>query len=371
MANKNLSKAKNAKNDEFYTQYSDIETEVMAYLDYDKDVFRDKTILLPCDDPEWSNFTKFFAERFDEFGIKKLISTSYARNKKQVWVQPSLFEEEAPIYNKTKSQENGRIFILDRDSNNDGKINFDDLKWDYLSGDGDFRSEEVRKLRDEADLIITNPPFSLFREFVAWIFEKPCKKFLIIGNKNAITYKEIFPLIKNNKLWCGVTPMSKDLLFDIPKTYSEELLKNNKAGSSYRLINGTVKGRSQSIWFTNIEHGRRHTQQNLMTMQDNIQFSKHKEIKDIGYKKYDNYDAIEVPFTDSIPKDYTGAMGVPITFLDKYCPEQFEIVGWSRHNEYDMDGGFWLGGKNDATINGKDVYRRILIRKRDSETSSK
>lgn len=392
MANKNLSKAKNAKNDEFYTQYSDIETEVMAYLDYDKDVFRDKTILLPCDDPEWSNFTKFFAERFDEFGIKKLISTSYARNKKQVWVQPSLFEEEAPIYDKTKSQENGRIFILDRDSNNDGKINFDDLKWDYLSGDGDFRSEEVRKLRDEADLIITNPPFSLFREFVAWIFEdtdngivkhvrneKDChaelvsaspKKFLIIGNVNAITYKEVFSLIKKNKMWIGPSIHSGDRKFGVPNDYPLKAATCGIDENGQRFIN--VKG---VRWFTNLEHGRRHEPLSLMTTQDNIQFSKHKEIKDIGYKKYDNYDAIEVPFTDSIPDDYDKVMGVPITFLDKYCPEQFEIVGLCASAGYDPK---IVGIKKDETfkdsrplINGKNTYARVYIRKRDSETSSK
>ena len=201
MANRNLQNAKAAKNDEFYTQYADIEKEMNAYLDYNPDVFRGKTILCPCDDPEWSNFTKYFAQNFDRFGLKKLISTSYAYNSKNPkpdfdW-QPTLFEFEDEKYNAEKSPKNGKIFTLtDKD---EPPRNIDKLDWNYLGGDGDFRSDEVRKLRDEADVIVTNPPFSLFREFVAWIFEAN-KSFAVIGNMNAITYKEIFPLIKENKM---------------------------------------------------------------------------------------------------------------------------------------------------------------------------
>ena len=199
MANANLKNAKKQKNDEFYTQYQDIQKEVNAYLEYDKDVFRGKTILLPCDDPEWSNFTKFFAQNFENFGIKKLISTSFAVESKNVDIEyePTLFESIDPRFDKSKTRCKGKIFTLSQDENQDGKINIDDLKWNYLDGDGDFRSDEVKNLRDQADLIITNPPFSLFREFVGWIMEAN-KKFLIIGNMNAITYKEIFPLIKEN-----------------------------------------------------------------------------------------------------------------------------------------------------------------------------
>jgi hypothetical protein len=175
VANVNLGKAKSAKNDEFYTQWDDIEKEIMAYLDFNPDVFRGKTVLCPCDDPEWSNFTKFFALRFKEFGLKKLISTSYAVESKlhKEGYQLTMFEKDNPKFDKTKTRTNGKIFILDgEDVNADGKINIEDLKWDYMEGDGDFRSDEVIKLRDEADIIITNPPFSLFREFLAGLIKK-------------------------------------------------------------------------------------------------------------------------------------------------------------------------------------------------------
>ncbi len=202
MANANLTNAKKAKNDEFYTQYQDIEKEMNAYLDYNPDVFRGKTILLPCDDPEWSNFTKFFAQNFERFGIRKLISTSYAKNSKgyKEPLQLSLLEVNSPKYDKSKTDSRGKIYTLTTDRTGDGKVNFEDFDWEYLEGDGDFRSEEIRKLRDEVDIIITNPPFSLFREFLAWIVEAN-KKFAIIGNMNAITYKELFPLIKEDKIW--------------------------------------------------------------------------------------------------------------------------------------------------------------------------
>ncbi len=171
MANKNLSNAKNAKKDEFYTQYADIQKEMNAYLDYNADVFRGKTILLPCDDPEWSNFTKFFAQNFERFGLKKLISTSFASDSKKYKdrYQPSLFETEAPQYNADKTRTHGKIFVLEHDLTGDGKIDVNDLEWKYLEDDGDFRSKEVTDLRDEADIIITNPPFSLFRVFLKWV----------------------------------------------------------------------------------------------------------------------------------------------------------------------------------------------------------
>ena len=199
-----LTAAKDAKNDEFYTQFHDIQKEINAYIEFNPEVFKDKTILLPCDDPEWSNFTKFFAQNFEKFGIKKLISTSYAADSKpkNIPYQLTLFETESEEYDETITRSNGKIFTLTRDKNNSGKIDIDDLEWHYLKGDGDFRSQEVTKLRDEADFIITNPPFSLFREFLAWIMEAN-KQFLIIGNINCITYKEVFPLIKDNKAWLG------------------------------------------------------------------------------------------------------------------------------------------------------------------------
>ena len=289
MANANLKNAKKQKNDEFYTQYQDIQKEVNAYLEYDKDVFRGKTILLPCDDPEWSNFTKFFAQNFENFGIKKLISTSFAVESKNMDIdyEPTLFESIDPRFDKSKTRCKGKIFTLSQDENQDGKINIDDLKWNYLEGNGDFRSDEVKKLRDQSDLIITNPPFSLFREFVAWIMESD-KKFLIIGNMNAITYKEIFPLIKENKMWLGYGFSSGNAYFGLPNNANTDY-----ATGVYDEKTNLVKFRNV-CWFSNLEHGRRHQPLSLMTMEDNIKFSKHKEVQGIGYQKYDNYDAIEI-----------------------------------------------------------------------------
>lgn len=356
MANSNLSKAKSAKNDEFYTQYADIQKEVNAYLEYNPDVFRGKTILLPCDDPEWSNFTKFFAQNFEEFGLKKLISTSYAPESKKIlsW-QPTLFETENPNYDADKSKTQGKIFVLDHDTNANGTIDIDDLEWSYLQGDGDFRSAEVKALRDEADIIITNPPFSLFREFIAWIMEAE-KMFCIIGNQNAITYKEVFPLIKENKLWIGATGNGSDMVFAVPEGTVVAESDRQKAARMGYVGNYTRLG--NSCWFTNLEHGRRHQPIQLMSMEDNLKFSKHKEIKEKGYQKYDNYDAIEVSFTDAIPSDYEGMMGVPISFLDKYCPEQFEIKGLDRYVEDNPHYG------HRFTLNEKETYARILIRKK-------
>lgn len=325
MANKKLSDAKIAKKDEFFTQLSDIQKEVNAYLEYNPNVFRDKTILLPCDDPEWSNFTRFFAQNFERFGIKKLISTSYAMESKSVQYpyQLSLFESSAPHFDSKKTRKHGKIFTLTQDKHKSRNIDIHDLEWKYLKGDGDFRSSEVCALRDEADIIITNPPFSLYRDFVAWLFEKE-KKFLIIGNKNSVTYKEIFPLIKENKMWSGRTEWSGGLWFEskIPTNVD-------------KVINGVNMKNVPSTWFTNLEHGRRHQPLSLMTMADNIKFSKHKTIRENGYPRYDNYHAIEVPYTDSIPCDYDGVMGVPITFLEKYNPEQFEILGATQRGCHD------------------------------------
>ena len=383
--NANLGAAKNAKNDEFYTQYADIQKEVNAYIEYNPDVFRGKTILLPCDDPEWSNFTKFFAQNFEFFGLKKLISTSYAIESKKYktdW-QPTLFETENPLYNVEKSRIKGKIFTLTHDTNANGRIDIDDLQWEYLEGDGDFRSAEVTALRDEADIIITNPPFSLFREFMAWVMEGK-KQFAVIGNKNSITYKEIFPLIKENKLWIGYTSTSLDILFTVPKEMEKDLITQNQ-GSAYKIIDGHIFARSASIWFTNIEHGRRHQPLQLMTMAENLKFNK--KLKDLTeYQHYDNYDAIEVPYTDAIPSDYEGKMGVPVSFLDKYNPDQFEIIGLTANSEtmdtpvqlgsafmkdYREQGGTGHFSDNmygvcyyDQEGNAKVPYGRIIIRKK-------
>ena len=328
MANDNLSSAKKAQNDEFYTQYLDIEKEMEAYLEFNSDVFRGKTILLPCDDPEWSNFTKFFAQKFAALGIKKLISTSYAANSKpsEIPYQPTLFETESPIFDEVKTKSNGKIFTLAKDTTGDGVINVNDLEWTYLKGDGDFRSDEIKRLRDEADIIITNPPFSLFREFLAWIIEAN-KEFVIIGNMNAITYKEVFPLIQNERLWLGVTRTGVgSMWFEV---------NDNAPEKSGQRIDGEKRFQTigNSAWFTNLDHGRRHKPLSLMSTKDNLKFSKH--IGAEGYQKYDNYEAIEVPRIDSIPSDYKGVMGVPITFLGKYNPDQFEILGATQRGCHD------------------------------------
>jgi Ca2+-binding EF-hand superfamily protein len=319
MANELLGKARKSKNDEFYTQYADIEKEMNAYVDYNADVFRGKRILLPCDDPEWSNFTKYFAQNFDNFGLKKLISTSYAPNSKpqELSYQPTLFELESADFDSEKTQANGKIFTLTNDKTGDGVIDVEDLEWAYLEGNGDFRSDEIKALRDEADIVITNPPFSLFKEFLAWIREAN-KDFVIVGNQNAITYKEVFPLFKENKIWLGKGFTRNMAHFYTP--YVPESKWIEQEGDHIVRVAGIQ-------WFTNLEHGRRHEPLPLMTEADNIKYSKHKEVREVGYKTYDNYDAIEVPFSDAIPSDYEGVMGVPITFLTKYSPEQFEILG--------------------------------------------
>ena len=380
MANKTLTKAKAAKNDEFYTQFYDIETEMEAYLDYNRDVFRGKTVLLPCDDPEWSNFTRYFAQNFEALGLKKLISTSFAPESKtyKCGYQLSLFETESPKFDKDKTKTHGKIFVLTEDTTGDGVINLDDLQWDYLNGDGDFRSEEVTKLRDEADIIVTNPPFSLFREFVAWIMEAN-KEFVIIGNQNAITYKEIFPLLMNNEIWLGNGFKGGNAFFRVVED-------RDYASGVYDKTTGLVKFRN-CCWFTNIDHGRRHQPLRLRTEAENIRFSKHKEIKGIGYQKYENYDAIEVNYCDAIPSDYDGIMGVYSTFFDKYCPEQFEIVGMCEnkdlyklktkiysteeckaayYNKFNKKGTYDLNASGVLLKDGilEKVFQRILIRKR-------
>lgn len=330
--NSALGAAKLAQNDEFYTQYSDIEAEMNAYVEFNPDVFRGKTILLPCDDPEWSNFTKYFAANFERFGLKKLISTSYAKGAGNQ--QLTLFEQESPLFDAAKRDAHGKLFTLTRDKDGSGRVDTDDIEFSrYLEGDGDFRSAEVKALRDEADIIITNPPFSLFREFLAWILEAE-KQFVVLGNMNAITYKEVFPHLKDNEIWLGYKSLNQDMYFDVPDERKEWLLENKKEGSAYKIIAGVVMGRlASACWFTNLDHGKRHELLLLDTMAHNLKFNKRlckKFERDFGvieYPHYDNYDAIEVPFTECIPSDYDGVMGVPITFMDKYNPEQFEIIG--------------------------------------------
>ena len=362
MANKNLSQAKSAKNDEFYTQWADIEREVQAYLEYDPDVFRGKTILCPCDDPYESNFFKYFALHFKEFKLKKLIATCYAGSP-IANVQLSLFPEENEENRTTRAPHKIEI-TKTPDLNKDGAVDLVDIELllasdrnhlTRLKGDGDFRSKEITKLRDEADIIITNPPFSLFREFLAWIVDAD-KQFLIIGNMNAITYKEVFPLIMENKMWLGATGFNEGMYFKVPGNFvyaNTYKFDRERDGEKVNRVPGVC-------WYTNLEHGRRHQPLSLMTMEKNLEFSKHKEIQGKKqYDKYDNYDAIEVPFTDAIPGDYEGVMGVPISFLDKYCPEQFEILGITKT---------WAGGakktySNQIQVNANGVQKQGMVSK--------
>ena len=375
VGNTNLSAAKTAKNDEFYTQYSDIEAEMNAYVEYNLDIFRDKTILLPCDNPEWSNFTKYFAANFKRFGLKKLISTSYAKSAGNK--QLTLFEQESPLYDASKHDTHGKVFMLTRDKDGSGRVDGDDIEFSgYLEGDGDFRSAEVTALRDEADIIITNPPFSLFREFLSWIMEAD-KRFVIIGSTNAITYKEVFPLLKDNRVWLGHNEggsrKGNSMFFVVPTGYDNQYVTADEHGK--RLMQTSAK------WFTNLDHGRRHQPLLLDTMEHNLKFNKKLKKKlerDYGkqeYPHYDNYDAIEVPFTECIPSDYDGVMGVPITFMDKYNPEQFEIVGsFNAHSETDVAFGYVDSRTALCISQGKEImwngpivhktplYKRIVIR---------
>ncbi|KMY77367.1 DNA methyltransferase [Leuconostoc mesenteroides subsp. mesenteroides] len=381
MANTNLSNAKRNKKDEFYTQWSDIEKEMNAYIDYDPDVFRNKTILLPADDPFESNFFKFFATKFNEYGLKKLIATSYAPSpivNTQLTLLPELVPEKE--IEKTRDKQITEAYKIELnevvDENGTGTVNIDDVITrllkekevidsggnssilSYLKGDdnpdgkntftaGDFRSREVTLLRDEADIIVTNPPFSLFRKFIAWVNPTE-KQFSIIGNMNAVTYREIFPLIKDNVIWYGPSISSGDREFMVPDSYPLN-------ASGYRIDNNgnrfiKVKG---VRWFTNIDHGKRHQPLSLMSMADNVKFNKRKKFQSVlingTYPIYDNYPAIEVPETMDIPNDYDGVMGVPITFLDKFSPDQFTIIGAG-------DGILY----RDFTPNGKGLSKRFV-----------
>ena len=264
-----------------------------------------------CDDPRVSNFFHYFSYNFERLGLKKLITACY-RNKQR------------DLFSHHDSEQ--AIWLEYEGSTKGGRVpEVEDIGIHEFRGDGDFRSTESVELLKQADIVVTNPPFSLFRQYVVKLVQYS-KKFLIIGNKNAITYKEIFPLIKDNRMWVGHTPMSTDLLFDLPDDLAWELKATKKKGSSYRMIDGVVKGRSQSIWFTNLDHKKRH--------EDLILYKRYAPEK---YPAYDNYDAINVDKTAEIPMDWDGAMGVPITFLDKHNPEQFEILGTSDNGIVDAE----------------------------------
>jgi hypothetical protein len=325
MANKDLSNAKKAKKDEFYTQITDIEKELKNY----KQHFKGKTVLCNCDDPRVSKFFYFFYASFHALGLKRLIATCYKN------LNPDLFsqnlDEQAVycIYDGTD-----RIDDVIRDYNTFIKQN----EWGILKGDGDFRSAECIELLKQADIVCTNPPFSLFREYVAQLIEYG-KKFIIIGNVNAVTYKEIFVLFKENKIWLGQSIHSGDREFGVPDNYPLDAagFRVGEDGKKYIRVKGVR-------WFTNLNHKKR-----------NEEIVLYKNYSPKEFPKYDNYDAIEVSETKDIPQDYDGVMGVPVTFLDKYNPEQFEIIG----NEYDLN-----IDKGRGYINGKRMYSRIFIKRK-------
>jgi len=340
MANSNLSNAKRAKNDEFYTQYSDIQKEIEAYLEFNPNVFRDKVVYCNCDDPFESNFFRYFVLNFNKLGLKQLITTSYKPSPVANTQLRLLGDDKTLTKAKGRPKVTANKFIINEvhDIDGDGEFNLKDVamqlkankhnEWAPLEGDGDFRSDECIALLKQSDIVVTNPPFSLFREYMKQLVA--CKKkFVIIGNMNAITYKEIFPLIKDNKLWLGPSITSGDREFQVPDDYPITAAgwRIDEKGNKFLRIKGVR-------WFTNLDHGRRHQPLSLMTMSENLRFNKKMAEKE-NYQKYDNYDAIEISFTDAIPSDYSGVMGVPITFLDKYSPEQFDILGATQRGCHD------------------------------------
>lgn len=330
MANQTLHSAKKQKKDEFYTQLSDIEKELKHY----KSHFNGKTVLCNCDDPRVSNFFKYFSYNFEYLGLKKLISTCY-KNQDADWF--SKHDVEKAIWLEYNGDKNGNRVP---DANEIGIREF--------NGDGDFRSDECIELLKQADIVVTNPPFSLFREYVAQLMEYG-KKFLIIGNKNAVTYKEVFKAIKENHLWLGVRNINDDMWLFLPD--DEEKYE--------KIVDGRKMKHIQACWFTNLDHRKRN--ENLIL---------YKKYTAQEFPKYDNYEAINVDKVVDIPCDYDGVMGVPITFLDKYNPKQFEILGLSASAGYNKDVvGIAFLGEKDARplINGKNTYARIFIRKRKNE----
>lgn len=366
MANSNLTNAKRAKNDEFYTQYSDIQKEIEAYLEYNPDTFREMVVYCNCDDPFESNFFRYLVLNFNKLGLKQLITTSY-KPSPVANTQLALFGDDKTLTElKGRPKINANKFIINEvhDIDGDGEFNLKDVakqlkenknnEWQPLNGDGDFRSDECIELLKQSDIVVTNPPFSLFREYVKQLFDYN-KKFVIIGNMNAITYKEIFPLIKANKMWLGATGNGSDMVFAVPN--GAEIKESDRQKAARLGYVGDYTRLGNSCWFTNLDHGRRHKSLPLMTKEENLKYSKHKEIRNKkAYDKYDDYDAIEVSFTDAIPNDHAGVMGVPISFLDKYNPDQFEIVGIDRYVEDNPNYG------KRFTINGREIYARILIK---------
>lgn len=329
--NKNLSKAKNDKNDEFYTILSDIEKELRHY----KTHFKNKVVLCNCDDPRVSNFFHYFSYNFDQLGIKKLITTCYKNQNIDMF---SEHKSESAIYLEYTG-----------DKNQNSVPDPEEIGIKHLKGDGDFRSKECVELLKQADIVVTNPPFSLFREYVSQLIEYD-KKFLIIGTWNAITYKEIFRLIKENKAWLGINSNRNFSGFIVPKHYALYGTEARVDENGNRIVSS-----NNTCWFTNLDITKRH--------EDLILYKSYNKKE---FPTYDNYDAINVDATKDIPMDYDGIMGVPITFLDKYNPDQFEILG----SDFEVKDRLlpqvvnpkWKGKIDRGYINGKRLYSRLLIR---------
>lgn len=350
--NENLNKAGKAKKDEFYTQLVDIENELRHY----KDFFKGKTVFCNCDDPYESNFVKYFAMNFNALGLKKLIATSYASSP-IVFTQLSFYQEKEKSYIERDGRRAYSIELTEMiDQNGDGAIGIEDFEATlkkhppkYLNGDGDFRSAECVELLKEADVVVTNPPFSLFRELID-LLEKYHKKYIIIGNVNAITYKEVFPLIMENRLWLGASIHSGDREFRVPDSYPLEAAgcRMDKTGIKFIRVKGVR-------WFSNVDYTERHERIIL-----------YKRYSADDYPFYDNYSAINIDKVSEIPVDYDGVMGVPITFMDKYNPDQFEIVGATESEGKGFSNGLWKAESRVAQplVKGQRVYKRIFIRRR-------
>lgn len=378
MANDTLSGARRAKNDEFYTQFSDIQKEVESYLEYNPDTFKDKVVYSNCDDPYESNFFRYFVLNFNRLGLKQLITTSY-KPSPVANTQIGLFGDDVtlePVKGRPKITANKFIINEVGDVDGDGSFTLEDIaiqlkanknnEWTPLEEDGDFRSDECVELLKQSDIVVTNPPFSLFREYITQLFDHK-KQFLIIGNLNAITYREVFPMIKNNKVWLGNNARVNGgaMFYEIP----EAVVNLDQVREIRTDENGkkTYITRVQGVrWFTNLDHGRLHQPLPLMPESDVIKFVTKKP-----FDKYDNYDAIEVSLVKNIPSDYKGCMGVPISFLDKYSPEQFEIIGSFNNGEHGEEIGakkieVITDGKtmmwNGPAVNKTPIYKRIIIK---------
>jgi hypothetical protein len=356
--NSSLQAAREAKQDEFYTQYVDIQKEVEAYLEFDPATFRGQVVYCNCDDPFESNFFKYFAANFNKLGLKKLICTSYDGS--PIAGQQALFDEYDEGNGQRQKPKALAVEITEvEDVTGDGATGIEDVKLFLeqnphtrtpLAEGGDFRSAECLALLTEADIVVTNPPFSLFREYVAHLVEHG-KRFLIIGDQNAVTLKEIFPLVKENKLWLGVDNGGTKW-FQVPDDYDINTESRKKVENGIKYFS-----MGRILWFTNLDHGRRHQALKLMSMADNLRYNRKLEAK-AAYDRYANYDAIEVPFVDAIPSDYDGAMGVPITFLDKYNPDQFEVLGRSENEDL-----YGLKTRVYTTKECQEAYRRLFGKK--------